>query len=535
MRQQLRAVFFSWIVLVSMIAGGVAFPGTATAQTGVDFQVSNAADRTVDNGTQIDLSADVDNVGNESGTQTVSLTIGGSGFGETDLNLSAGGSETVTFQDVETGGLGPGDYTYTVASPSDSASGSLTVQSTESGNESDGDDSGGDGSDSTAEFQVSNAADRTVDNGTQIDLSADVDNVGNGSGTQTVSLSIDGSEANQTSLTLSAGGNDTVTFQGVDTGAYGSGDHTYTIASANDSAGGSLTVQSTDSGDGGDGGDGSDSGGDDSDTTADVNRSASSVTPTAAEPNESRTYSVTVRVDDTSLANDTGEVDVRFEEFALDAAGNGTDLTIEYTADDVTDGTLTVSESVNATAPATNGTRDVDVTDLRRDTGGGTEFLIEDANATIGTIAVSESETSDDTVSETTTLSSDAVGTQQVDVAPSDLPGDGSSSDPHEISNASELQAMEDDLDANYELVADIDASGTAQWNNSQGFDPVGGANTTSDTPGSSFSGTFDGNGHTITGLTIARTDEDYVGLFGNTSGDSTIESVIITYVFSPN
>ncbi|ERG93715.1 hypothetical protein [Haloquadratum walsbyi] len=54
----------------------------------------------------------------------------------------------------------------------------------------------------------------------------------------------------------------------------------------------------------------------------------------------------------------------------------------------------------------------------------------------------------------------DVLSTQlQVNVDPSDLPGDGSESDPYEIANASELQAMEDDLDANYELVSDIDAS----------------------------------------------------------------------------
>jgi len=46
----------------------------------------------------------------------------------------------------------------------------------------------------------------------------------------------------------------------------------------------------------------------------------------------------------------------------------------------------------------------------------------------------------------------------EVDVAASDLPGNGTSGDPYEISNVSELQAMEDDLDANYVLVSDIDA-----------------------------------------------------------------------------
>jgi hypothetical protein len=62
----------------------------------------------------------------------------------------------------------------------------------------------------------------------------------------------------------------------------------------------------------------------------------------------------------------------------------------------------------------------------------------------------------------------------EVDIDPSGLPGDGTESSPYEISNVSELQAMEDDLDANYKLVSDIDALNTAQLNNGQGFDPVG-------------------------------------------------------------
>jgi hypothetical protein len=60
----------------------------------------------------------------------------------------------------------------------------------------------------------------------------------------------------------------------------------------------------------------------------------------------------------------------------------------------------------------------------------------------------------------------------------------------------------------NYALGANIDASPTSTWNAGAGFVPVGNSNT-------SFNGNFDGLGHTITGLTINRPDEDYVGLFG--------------------
>ncbi|ELZ11126.1 GLUG domain-containing protein [Halovivax asiaticus JCM 14624] len=93
------------------------------------------------------------------------------------------------------------------------------------------------------------------------------------------------------------------------------------------------------------------------------------------------------------------------------------------------------------------------------------------------------------------------------------LPGSGTASDPFRIDTAAELQTISQDLAANYTLVGDIDASGTAVWNDGAGFDPLGGSSTTE------FSGTFDGDGHEIEGLTIDRPGSDYVGLFGEAVG----------------
>jgi|APHM01.1.fsa_nt_gi M26 IgA1-specific Metallo-endopeptidase N-terminal region. len=115
-------------------------------------------------------------------------------------------------------------------------------------------------------------------------------------------------------------------------------------------------------------------------------------------------------------------------------------------------------------------------------------------------------------------------GAGPTDVDTNDLSGDGSPSNPYEISNASELQAMEDDLTANYELVSDIDASNTAQFNSGDGFDPVGDGS-------GDFKGNFDGNGFRITGLTIDRgSSREEVGLFGEVD-DATIESVSLDSV----
>ena len=70
-----------------------------------------------------------------------------------------------------------------------------------------------------------------------------------------------------------------------------------------------------------------------------------------------------------------------------------------------------------------------------------------------------------------------------------------------------------------YALGSDIDASITNTWNGGEGFVPIG------NVPGvSAFSGTFDGLGHTVTGLTINRPTMRDVGLFGY--ADSSLRNI---------
>ena len=91
------------------------------------------------------------------------------------------------------------------------------------------------------------------------------------------------------------------------------------------------------------------------------------------------------------------------------------------------------------------------------------------------------------------------------------------------IRNAHQLQLMALDPTASYTLVRDFDASETAGTNASgmwstAGFNPIGDST-------SRFTGTFDGLGHTIIGLTINRLSEDDVGLLGFAEG-ATIRNV---------
>ncbi len=91
------------------------------------------------------------------------------------------------------------------------------------------------------------------------------------------------------------------------------------------------------------------------------------------------------------------------------------------------------------------------------------------------------------------------------------------------ITNAHQLQLMALNLGASYTLANNIDMSELKQasgmWNTSTGFVPIGDSST-------KFTGTFDGLGHTITGLYINRPATNYGGLFGYTQSSSVIQNV---------
>lgn len=71
---------------------------------------------------------------------------------------------------------------------------------------------------------------------------------------------------------------------------------------------------------------------------------------------------------------------------------------------------------------------------------------------------------------------------------------------------ANETELREIDVNKHYQLTADIDLNG-AEW------EPIG----TSVAP---FSGSFDGNGHTISNYVITNKNDNYNGLFGVATGD---------------
>jgi len=91
---------------------------------------------------------------------------------------------------------------------------------------------------------------------------------------------------------------------------------------------------------------------------------------------------------------------------------------------------------------------------------------------------------------------------------------------PYIITNAYQLQEMQDGLEAHYVLGNDIDASGTVNWNDGEGFEPVGAT--------SPFKGTLDGKGYLIDGLYINRIDSNKQGLFAVLWG-AVVKNVVLT------
>ena len=107
--------------------------------------------------------------------------------------------------------------------------------------------------------------------------------------------------------------------------------------------------------------------------------------------------------------------------------------------------------------------------------------------------------------------------------------GDGSAGDPWQVSTVAQLDHIREHRDKHFKLMNDIDLTdylasgggGYIQWSTA-GWMPIG------DNSGglaTYFTGTFNGDGHKITGLTIDRPSENFIGLFGRTNG-STIQNL---------
>ncbi len=100
--------------------------------------------------------------------------------------------------------------------------------------------------------------------------------------------------------------------------------------------------------------------------------------------------------------------------------------------------------------------------------------------------------------------------------------GDGtSSSDPYHVDSLQNLYWItqnSDSWDSYFVQDADIDASTSIYWNSGAGFSPIGNSST-------NFTGTYNGKGHTITGLFVSASGSSEIGMFGDAAND-TLENI---------
>jgi Secretion system C-terminal sorting domain/The GLUG motif len=113
----------------------------------------------------------------------------------------------------------------------------------------------------------------------------------------------------------------------------------------------------------------------------------------------------------------------------------------------------------------------------------------------------------------TVTFVGAVAGFSQTAVQPS---GSGTAGDPYlvdSLANLAWIQVAANDTawGSYYVQTASIDASTDTGWNSEAGFTPIGNSSV-------NFTGTYDGNGFTISGLYFSQSGSNYVALFGSTN-----------------
>ncbi len=101
--------------------------------------------------------------------------------------------------------------------------------------------------------------------------------------------------------------------------------------------------------------------------------------------------------------------------------------------------------------------------------------------------------------------------------------GDGSSGNPYQIATPTQLDSVRNYLSDHFILTVDIDLN-VAPYNTGTGWEPIG----DNINP---FTGGFDGDGYTISNLSIDNSSQSYQGLFGVVSGGNTFQDLTLTAV----
>ncbi len=105
--------------------------------------------------------------------------------------------------------------------------------------------------------------------------------------------------------------------------------------------------------------------------------------------------------------------------------------------------------------------------------------------------------------------------------------GDGTSGSPYQIANLTDLKFLSEqyyDWSKYFIQTANIDATATSGWNTGLGFSPIGSIIFIGKLE--KFTGNYNGNYHTITGLYINRPATDDIGLFGHVASSGSISNI---------
>ncbi|ELZ21625.1 DUF7282 domain-containing protein [Natrinema limicola] len=177
-------------------------------------------------GDPLEVDAEIENVGGEDGTQTVSLAIDETVVNETDVSLEPGENRTVSFT-ADTADLEPGEYPISVATENETAEATITV--TEPGE--------------PATFGVSiDGTNSPVIPGEPLAVEATLENVGDRAGTQDIEIAVGGTAGETTSVTLGPDESRTITLN-YETADLEPGEYPLTVSTANETAETTVTVE----------------------------------------------------------------------------------------------------------------------------------------------------------------------------------------------------------------------------------------------------------------------------------------------------
>ena len=236
--------------IVVTTTGDLTVTGGEDRQSPAESALSNldiagqGSDAEITEGDDGSVSVDVTNVGEEEDSFGVTLTIGDELEVSTTTGvLDDGESETVTFEGV-TGDLEPGEYTVSVSSDDDHLSGSVDVTEDEDDREDEreDDDPGEAPEPEGAEFAVEiTTTNSPVVEGESVEVTAQVENVGDETGTESIVLRVASTQQDDETVTLDGGESTEITLTWA-TESGDTGDHTVEVSSPDDVATADVTV-----------------------------------------------------------------------------------------------------------------------------------------------------------------------------------------------------------------------------------------------------------------------------------------------------